>query len=481
MNILIVDDRKENNYLLESLLQGKGHKTFAGGNGKEALEILKKQQIDLIISDILMPVMDGFQLCRQVKTDAKLQKIPFIIYTATYTGPKDEEFALKIGADRFVIKPCEPQEFLRIINEVMVDKTKEKSSEQQIKLPEEDVLKLYNERLVRKLEKKMEQYEEELKERKQAEAELKTQLNLLRIAGETARFGGWSVDLQKNICTWSDAVADIHEMPHGFAPKVEEGINFYAPQWRERITLVFSACAEKGIPYDEEMEIITRTGKRVWVRTIGRSVKNEKGEIIRVEGSFQDITKQKLYLQEIQKKNEFIQTILDNLPIGVAINKIDVGTATYINDKFSEIYGWPSEELKNISEFFQKVYPDENYRNELQKKVLEDINSGDPARMNWENLRVTHKDGSHKYINAVNIPIFNQNVMVSTVMDITELKLKENELELQQQQLQDLVDQKTRELQERVEELERYHDATVNREFRIKELRDEIARLKEER
>lgn len=137
--------------------------------------------------------------------------------------------------------------------------------------------------------------------RKKAEDELKKQYSLLQIAGKTARFGGWDVDLRTNTCTWSDAVADIHEVPHGFAPKVEEGINFYTPEWREKITQVFTDCAEKGIPYDEEMEIITKTGKRVWVRTIGRAMKDEKGDIIRVEGSFQDISEQKKSMEALQQ------------------------------------------------------------------------------------------------------------------------------------------------------------------------------------
>src|SRR6056297_2810028 len=87
---------------------------------------------------------------------------------------------------------------------------------------------------------------------KQTEETLKSNYALLQIAGETARFGGWSVDLETNIATWSDAVADIHEVPHGYAPPAKEGINFYAPEWREKITQVFNDCARRGIPYDEE-------------------------------------------------------------------------------------------------------------------------------------------------------------------------------------------------------------------------------------
>jgi len=154
MTILLVDDRDENLYMLETLLKNSGYNVLKASNGLKALEILKKNKIDLIISDIFMPVMDGFQLCYKVKTDKELHSIPFIIHTATYTEPKDEEFAAKIGADSFIIKPCEPQFFLEKITEVMADSQNSDYGSQPA-LPEKEILQLYNERLVSKLERKV--------------------------------------------------------------------------------------------------------------------------------------------------------------------------------------------------------------------------------------------------------------------------------------------------------------------------------------
>lgn len=141
-----------------------------------------------------------------------------------------------------------------------------------------------------------------------------------------------------------------------------------------------------------------------------------------------DVTERKKMEEALKEKSILIQTILDNLPIGLAFNNINEGHAIYINKKFTEIYGWPEEEITSVKTFFQKVYPDETYRNKLSERIMADINSGIAENMHWENLEVTQKNGNKRIVNAVNIPLFEQNTMISTVIDITELKQIENEL-----------------------------------------------------
>jgi hypothetical protein len=95
--ILIVDDKEENLYLLQSLLTGQGYEVVSAIHGADALEKARLNPPDLIIADILMPVMDGFTLCRQWKNDKLLKLIPFVFYTATYTDERDRSFALNLG------------------------------------------------------------------------------------------------------------------------------------------------------------------------------------------------------------------------------------------------------------------------------------------------------------------------------------------------------------------------------------------------
>jgi two-component system cell cycle sensor histidine kinase/response regulator CckA len=156
MKVMAVDDNEQNLYFLEVLLKSVNYEVMAARDGLEALELLRKGSFSLIISDILMPRMDGFQLCRECKSDPRLKHIPFIFYTATYTDAKDEEFALKLGADRFVVKPAEPQIFLATIGELIDEYEKGSPLMKESLINNEDLyLVEYNKRLINKLEKKM--------------------------------------------------------------------------------------------------------------------------------------------------------------------------------------------------------------------------------------------------------------------------------------------------------------------------------------
>ncbi len=148
--VLIADDHAENLYFLEVLLKGNGFdEVYSAENGAQALKLAEEKHPDLIVSDILMPVMDGYALCRELKADPELQNIPFVFYTATFTTSKDEALALSLGADRFVIKPQEPDALVRIIEDVMASTPRKPEDEKTWQMKE------YSEALFRKLEKKM--------------------------------------------------------------------------------------------------------------------------------------------------------------------------------------------------------------------------------------------------------------------------------------------------------------------------------------
>ena len=190
MNILIVDDNEDAGIMLDQLLTANGYSCRIATNGREALEAAIESAPDMFISDILMPEMDGYQLCMKVKQDDRLKDIPFVFYTATYLDDKDEELAMSMGADGFIRKPVEMDELLGVVHAAVTAAKAGKMTPNKPSLKEEtEILKLYSERLVNKLEKKMLDLEKEIGERKQTETALRMSEERLRYLWDEALDG----------------------------------------------------------------------------------------------------------------------------------------------------------------------------------------------------------------------------------------------------------------------------------------------------
>jgi len=197
MKILIVDDKKEDLYMLETLLRGNGYEVECAANGAEALEKVSRDGFEMIISDILMPQMDGFQLCREIKTNEVLKEIAFVFYTATYTDPKDEELALNLGAEKFIIKPTEPDVFIETLKEVIRSQKAGKLIAPRPPVEDEVIyLKQYNERLIKKLEDKMMQLGEMNKTLRESVTQLSRKNRYETIISTVTRSVHRSINLQ---------------------------------------------------------------------------------------------------------------------------------------------------------------------------------------------------------------------------------------------------------------------------------------------
>ncbi|HNZ65257.1 MAG TPA: response regulator [Smithella sp.] len=218
-HILIVDDNEENLYLLRVLLEGRGYDVEQAANGSEALDKARAGKQDMIISDILMPVMDGFTLCRALKADDRLKHIPLIFYTATYTDVRDEKLALDMGVTAFIVKPADPDEFMRRIEAILdANKDGKLHATQEQKTEDDLILKEYNEVLINKLEQKMlslekanKTLEAEIAARKQAENQSKTALEEIRRLNE---------DLERKIsertARLTETIAQLEELNRVF-------------------------------------------------------------------------------------------------------------------------------------------------------------------------------------------------------------------------------------------------------------------------
>jgi len=248
-------------------------------------------------------------------------------------------------------------------------------------------------------------------------------------AQAATKVGNWQTDLSSLNVIWSEETYKIFELNSQiFQASHQAFLGFVHPEDRVKVDEAFRNSFNTDFYNYIEHRIITSTGKLKYIEERWRIIRNSESQPEKAFGTCQDITTRKKAELALKEKNTLIQTILDNLPIGLALNNINEGYATYMNKKFTEIYGWPEEELTSIASFFQKVFQDETYRDPLKERVMTDVNSGIAENMHWENLEVTHKNENKRIVNVVNIPLFEQNTMVSTVMDITELKQIENEL-----------------------------------------------------
>ena len=128
---------------------------------------------------------------------------------------------------------------------------------------------------------------------KRAAAHLEREIFMSRIAGRVARLGGWTIELPDRRLTWSDENCLIHDVPPGYQPTLDEGIGYFLPEHRHIVTRHLQDCAQHGIAYEFVLPKMTVKGRRIWVRSLGEAVRDEAGNIIRIQGAFQDITEQK--------------------------------------------------------------------------------------------------------------------------------------------------------------------------------------------
>jgi CheY-like chemotaxis protein len=117
--LLVVEDVPDILNLLDTTLTFKGYRVVTARNGQEALEIIRKELPSLIITDILMPKVDGFNLVHQLRLDTHTRQIPVIFLSATYVAPEDKAFAADIGVTRFLEKPVNLEDFLPLVAELL--------------------------------------------------------------------------------------------------------------------------------------------------------------------------------------------------------------------------------------------------------------------------------------------------------------------------------------------------------------------------
>jgi len=334
--ILIVDDNDANLYYLQILLQSAGYEVVTTLNGAEALNSAMANPPDLVISDLLMPVMDGFTLLRQWKADQKLDQIPFVVYTATYTDAKDERFALDLGADAFIVKPTEPVPFLEQIHEVLAKAQRGDLSP--VNAPEggeAGLLQKYNDVLIHKLEAKAIQLEEANRILSAREAHLAAIIETSPNCITSIASNG--IVLSMNEAGLRMLEADSTETILGqciYPMIVPEYLDAYR-------NLVERVCrGESGMI---ECEMKGLLGSRRWLEMHAAPLRNSENNRIELLGIAQDITGRKWAEAARAAERKKLDVALASMTDAVFITDSE-GIFIHINDAFAVFHRYKSKE-----------------------------------------------------------------------------------------------------------------------------------------
>ncbi len=286
MKVLIVDDTPANLRLLRVVLEGENFQVVQATDGVEALAVLERESVEAIISDILMPNMDGYRFCNEVRRDARICHLPFIIYSSTYNSPSDARLAVEMGADKYIKKPAPIKEITDALSEI-IRLGPRRQPQPIVPQRELNLAKLYNETLVNKLEQK----NEELMAQTEA---LRASEEKFRQLAENINEVLWitSADISTALYispsyekVWGSTCQSVYERPQSFTDAIHEDDR---PD-------VLAALAElrRGEEFDLEFRVVRPDGKIRWVHARGSAIRHESGAIYRLGGTAEDITRRK--------------------------------------------------------------------------------------------------------------------------------------------------------------------------------------------
>ncbi len=453
--LLIVDDNEQNIYMLQVLLEGHGYEVVSAGDGAEAMEKARRDPPDMIVSDILMPVMDGFTLCCQWKQDKTLQSIPLVFYTATYTDLKDEEFALSLGAERFIVKPVEPDVFVEMLREVIEEHRAGAMAAPRQPVEEEPaIMRQYSQRLVKKLEDKMlqlEQANQRLTALYQTSAGLSSVKPLDELVSQVLR----SVVEAMGYANASYFAYDEEQVEFRLLDAVGFSRDVLAALQRE---LVFSLGEERGLvglvgQTREALIVADTTRDPRWI-TLNETIRSalfvpvmHEGLLLGVAnflsteaGAFDDedarnvvtlannlgiaIENARLF-EEIQKLKEFNEGIVQNMIEGIIVEDAE-GHITFVNPSAAGLLGYSPVEM--IGKHWTTITPSD------QRAFVQ---AADEQRALGESshyeLQIMRKDGTQFPVLVSGSPRFEQGRFTGTLAvftDITELRQRERHLAL---------------------------------------------------
>ena len=295
------------------------------------MRLARQQRPDLLLTDILMPRMDGFGLCREFKRDAQLASVPVVFYSSTFTSPEDRRLAEALGAARFMIKSAGNAELLRAVDEALDEDETGKAAP----VIDAEVERLYNERLVAKLNMKVQQLEESEERFLHVLSLMPDVLFTISVPDFAPTFASNAVSRMFGFSP-HEVIADPHLWRHQL---LDEDL----PAVLDKLQFVVDHCA----PAKVEARFRNRNGEAIIYTEIRYAPSCDgQGKVNSIIGVMTDITARKLAEMETEESHRRLDTLMGNLP-GMAYrcrNERD-WEMEFVSDGVRALTGYEPQEL----------------------------------------------------------------------------------------------------------------------------------------
>jgi|GEM_PF-1098061 len=471
--ILVVEDSLTQATQIKHLLESHNYKVTVAQNGKQAMDRLSKHKPSLVISDIVMPEINGYELCKKIKSNKSIEDIPVILLTRLFDSEEIIE-GLNCGADSFITKPFNEKYLLSHIEKILSTeigadhkkvpfstqiffKGKKRfiQTEQQnvIRLmldiyegaihqnerlvQTEEELRLLNERLESLVKDRTSDLAAEIKLSNQIAERLKESEERFRNLYNDAVVGLYRTNSNGEILLANRALVEMLGF-QSFEELAKRNLRKpgYGPSYQRQVFI--DQVEKEGEVKDLEAIWICRDGKEIFVRESAKAICDSEGKILYYDGSVEDITEQKLAETKLQETKEYLTNLFNhaNAPIIVWNTSLYI---TRFNNAFEHLSGYGSEEV--IGKKVDVLFPKEKIESSLD--LIKRAFSGE----RWENveIEILRKDGDSRIVlwNSSNILDKDGKTIVATIAqgnDITERKLVEENLRSSEERLKILFD-----------------------------------------
>lgn len=414
IEILVVEDSPTQAEQLKYVLEQQGYCVSVANNGKEALALIGKRKPKVVISDIIMPEMDGYQLCQQIKAGERLKDIPVILVTAL-SDPKDIIKGIECGADNFIVKPYDEKYLLYMIQHVLANQELHRGESAQMEfffrgqkyfitadrlqilnlllsmyetavqknlelIKAQDELRALNEQLEEKVEERTKALSEEITERKRAGEALKESEERFRSLVETTSDWIWEVDEEAVYIYASPKVNDIL----GYEPEEVVGktpFDLMPEDEAKRVTNLFLDISRERKPF-ERLENVNqhKDGQLVVLESSGVPILDANGKFLGYRGVDRNITERKRAEETFRRQQEHFRTVIENIfkfvpeSILVFTEKMNLFKQNKAFDdlllKYSAKLGYTKQELSEIiiEQIKKKIAEGEDKEIKIAKK-----------------------------------------------------------------------------------------------------------------